>query len=119
MEIAARAQSVLESGLEGLHVIGMQVSLDELPPAEDAVGARMSENLVHAIIYPDRLIRLHVPFENAERGHVGRDTQQRLTFAKRLLRALAFGHVEVHAKDAVGSNGGVGAEPALGAVRHT
>src|SRR5262245_65781206 len=96
----------------------MQVSFDELPPAQYPVGARMSEHLVHAVVDPDGLIRLHVPFEDTERSPVGGDTQTRLTFAQRLLRAFAFGHVEVDAKNTVRANRGMGAEPTLGAIGH-
>src|SRR5262249_12962581 len=78
----------------------------------------MSEDLVHAVVDPNSLIRLHVPFEDAERSPIGGDAQAGLAFPQRLLGAFALRHIEIDANNAICPDGGMRAQPALRAIGH-
>ena len=73
--------------------------LDELLLAECSVFTRVSEDLIHPVVLPDRAIGFDVPFKDAKGCSARCDPQSRLAFAKPDLRTLALGDIEVHAKD--------------------
>src|SRR5204863_2704876 len=64
------------------------------------------------------MISLGIPFQHAEGRSTRRNPQARFAFAQCRLRALALGNVEVHAKNAIRPDVGIGTEPARGAIRH-
>ena len=118
VEAAARPHGILQRLLECVGVVRMQIALHELLLAQGPVLVRMPEDLVHALVFPNRAIRLDVPFEDAKRGSARRDPQARFAFPQRYFRAFARGDVEIHAENAVRSNGCMTAEPTLGPIWH-
>src|SRR5262249_40214863 len=62
--------SRLESGVEGLfdrgNILLKHITFDQLSFAERAIFVRMPEDLVHALVFPNRKIRLHIPLEDSQ-----------------------------------------------------
>src|SRR5262249_1908399 len=81
VEVFSRPQRGLKRRLERGNIVGVQVSLDELSSGQNAVGARMTENLVHAVVDPDGLVGPDVPFKHAERRAIGGNAQAGFAFA--------------------------------------
>src|SRR5262249_27347416 len=79
---------------------------------------RSTENLVHAIVFPDRLIRHRIPFEDAKGRAAHRDPQALLALPKCDLGMLALGDVESHTEYSVCSDGCMSAEPSLRSTWH-
>src|SRR4026207_2337133 len=68
VEAAARPHGILQRLLECVGVVRMQIALHELLLAQGPVLVRMSEDLVHTLVLPNRAIRLDLPFEDAKRS---------------------------------------------------
>ena len=96
----------------------MKIVRYELAFAEGAIASTSPEDLVDAIILPDRLIGQRVPLEDAEGGSTRCDAQACLALVERGFRKLALRDIEIHAEDAVCPDVCIGAEPAHRAVWH-
>src|SRR5262245_59744534 len=96
----------------------MDKVLHKLLLVERAVLPRSTEKLVHAIVFPDRLIRHRIPFEDAKGRAAYCNPQTLLALAQCGLGMLALGDVESHTKYSVCSDGCMSAEPSLRSAWH-
>ena len=96
----------------------MQVFGNKLPFADGGIPPVEPKNLVHAVVLPHRMVRIHFPLEYPKRCSAGGDAKAGLACLKRGFTGLASGDVEVDTEDAVASNVCERAEPPFGAIRH-